>query len=288
MRLVTRGAVPKSLDGPASAGAKELERARAHFGAGSDKEFPFKAYKGPDVREALDRDFLRKCAYCETNIGATQPMDVEHYRPKGAVAEGGRLVKPGYWWLAAEWSNLLPSCIDCNRQRAQQIMGAEGATTVGKANQFPIAPGTARAGHEGGEAAEQALLLDPCTDDGTAHLEFMEDGNVRPRLVDGHESERGEATIEVVALRRKGLADRRMAVALTVAVAISHVEETLRDLNENEALPLPAQAKADRRAMLNDRLRQHVDELERHARPDAEYTAMAEEMIRAFKARIGL
>ena len=288
MRPVDRGPTPASLDGPSSAGGKELAKARAHFAGPAGEEFAFKAYKGADVRAALDRDFQRKCAYCESDIGATQPMDVEHFRPKAAVLVDGELAKPGYWWLAAEWSNLLPSCIDCNRERVQEVVGSVTLRRMGKANQFPLRPGTPRAAAEGGHTAEEPLLLDPCRDRPAEHLEFLEDGNVRPRLAAGAESARGAATIDVVALRRKGLADRRMAVALTVAVAITHVEETLRDLSENADLPLPATVQQERAAALTDRLRRHVQELESHARPTAEYTAMADEMIRAFKARVGL
>ncbi|MEF9674035.1 hypothetical protein QNM99_25505 [Pseudomonas sp. PCH446] len=48
-------------------------------------------------------------------------MDVEHYRPKGAVSEDAS--HPGYWWVAMDWDNLLPSCIDCNRKRKQVTPG---------------------------------------------------------------------------------------------------------------------------------------------------------------------
>lgn len=288
MRRVIRGPAPKSLDGPTSAGGKELTKARAHFGGGVAKEVEFKAYKGDDVRAALDRDFRRKCAYCESNIGATQPMDVEHYRPKSGVADDGKLVKPGYWWLAADWTNLFPSCIDCNRERAQDLVGELDRKTMGKANQFPLAAGSPRATQEGGHTAEKPLLLDPCVDDPTVHLEFMEDGNVRPSEIAGVESERGKATIKVVALQRRGLADRRKAVALAVGVAITNVEDTVRDLAENEMLGLAPQTLVGRRLALTERLRARLRDLEAHAAPDAEYTAMAEEVIRAFKSRLGL
>lgn len=50
-------------------------------------------YSGDDIRASLEELFHRKCAYCETIIaGAT--WDVEHFRPKGRVAE--RADHPGY------------------------------------------------------------------------------------------------------------------------------------------------------------------------------------------------
>ena len=68
-------------------------------------EFTFAAYKADDVREALTRLFRGKCAYCESRYAVTQPMDVEHWRPKGGVEEedvdGKTRLGPGYPWLAA-------------------------------------------------------------------------------------------------------------------------------------------------------------------------------------------
>lgn len=287
MRFVTRGPTPKSLDGPTSAGGKELAKARAFFNRTSTKKVEFAAYKADDVRAALDRDFRNKCAYCESNIGATQPMDVEHYRPKAEVVADGTS-EPGYWWLAAEWTNLYPSCIDCNRERKQELVGGSGRTTAGKANQFPLAAGSARAVREGEQVKERPLLLDPCVDDPSLHLEFLGDGNVRPRLVGGADSPQGTATIEVVALRRKGLADRRAAVATQVAVAITSVEETIRDINHNKSLPLSPQLIEEEHQVLMERLRRRIDAMESHAKPEAIYSAIANEMIRGFKARMGL
>lgn len=65
-------------------------------------------------------------------------MDVEHYRPKGGYLDpDGTLCQPGYYWLAADWNNLFPSCIDCNRER-EQIMVKGQAKKLGKANKFPL------------------------------------------------------------------------------------------------------------------------------------------------------
>jgi hypothetical protein len=82
------------------------------------------AYDTPDgkrsrVEDQLAIAYKNKCAYCERICKA----DIEHYRPKkGVVNDATHL---GYYWLCYEWSNLIPSCITCNR---------EGA----KHNQFPI------------------------------------------------------------------------------------------------------------------------------------------------------
>jgi uncharacterized protein (TIGR02646 family) len=81
-------------------------------------------YNTPDgkrskVEDKLAISYNYKCAYCERLCKA----DIEHYRPKKGVEE--EATHPGYYWLCYEWSNLVPSCITCNR---------EG----GKHNKFPV------------------------------------------------------------------------------------------------------------------------------------------------------
>src|SRR5712671_4895281 len=63
--------------------------------------FEFKVYGDDLLRAALNEQYKYKCAYCETFYGATQPVAVEHYRPKGEILEGNVRVQPGYYWLAA-------------------------------------------------------------------------------------------------------------------------------------------------------------------------------------------
>ncbi|MBG7614641.1 endonuclease [Brevundimonas sp. BAL450] len=187
----TQEAAPASLTGATRIGQKELARAREVFaGAAAPVSFTFRAYKEEDVRHAMERLFHGKCAYCESRYDITGPVDIEHFRPKGAVE--GDDAHPGYWWLAGDWENLLPSCLDCNRRRYQAspvllasvtavlLTSRTGFTTAfqtGKHASFPLAPGGARMITEptGGQrsvatAAERALLLDPCTDEPGDHL----------------------------------------------------------------------------------------------------------------------
>ena len=85
-------------------------------------------------------------------------MAVEHYRPKGEVLEGNLRLRPGYYWLAATWDNLLPSCTDCNSPRRQEESG--GTVRVrGKGKYFPLAKGSRRAKSPGAESRENPLLL---------------------------------------------------------------------------------------------------------------------------------
>src|SRR5690349_2756709 len=90
-------------------GPKETERAIAFYKkkANRGKSFPYKVYNNPQIKAALEHLFKRKCAYCETTYMPAMPSEVEHWRPKGEVETEKKLkIKPGYFWLAANWNNL--------------------------------------------------------------------------------------------------------------------------------------------------------------------------------------
>lgn len=272
MIRVRRGAVarPSALDGPASRGGQERAEATAFYAddANAQSTFAFRAYKDDSVKQALNELFAFKCAYCESSYAATQPVDVEHFRPKGAVVHGGRLRKPGYYWLAAEWENLLPSCIDCNRPRTQEFPDMD-AELSGKANLFPIANEGRRAESPGNERLERRLLLDPCRDHPDRHLEFLDDGNVRPRRrASGRKSEKGEVSIETYGLRRRGLMHERAARAERILFQVAQINRLLRLLDR-----LPDDA--DVETMLEDAMR----ELRAFTDEDREYAGMARQIV---------
>lgn len=172
-------------------------------------------------RRFCEGRFHNKCAYCETSSPRYKP-DAEHYRPKRrvdiksssdsgsvpaqAVDEGGQSIQhPGYFWLAYDWRNLIPSCEKCN-------------TDKGKQNQFPVAqqhvfltrltpaqkaalreePWPSSLGvdmyylkSEDLDTLEQPLLLHPYKDDPADHLDFEHGG-----VIIGT-SPKGDKTIEV-------------------------------------------------------------------------------------------
>lgn len=203
MRQVNRTTVPvpKAFGGPESAAFKERTKAKAYLlaaretvalGGKRPKTYGFSTYKDDAGRLALEALFHGKCAYCESHYASQAPVDIEHYRPKGGVEDDPE--HWGYWWHAADWHNLLPSCIDCNRRRYQILPTPETASLVdlgtagkpiwqvGKENAFPVVPGTRAYGTtdrpEMETENERPYLLDPCRDDPTQHLEFLVDAPV--------------------------------------------------------------------------------------------------------------
>lgn len=160
-----------------------------------------------DVYTNYELSFRGKCAYCERDIH-NQPGDIEHYRPEKRVTDangrpvtrvqGGQVERHrGYYWLAYEWTNLLPACITCNRPGKAFTEGR----LIGKWDRFPVR--NFRAWGPGEESDEDPLLLNPVKDDPTEHLKFDVSGVI------GWRSDKGEMTINILGLNDRGLPRRR-------------------------------------------------------------------------------
>ncbi len=225
---------------------------------GRQQPFPFRIYRDPQIRDALNELFYGKCAYCEVRIIAATPLDVEMYRPKASVAE--RPEHPGYWWLASDWDNLLVACIDCNRSRVH------AGERSGKANRFPLVDETQRAFNPGEETREQPLLLDPCRDDPESHLVFDESGMVVSATA------RGQATISVLGLNRSGLVEARKHAALLVQASIARVETLIRRRPDSPDLA--------------EMLQTELSGLRESTEPSEEFAALKRQLIRPVLDRL--
>jgi uncharacterized protein (TIGR02646 family) len=212
---------PGAIYGAKGPAEKEEQKNRARILAGQTPSFA--VYKRDEIKAALHLLFHGKCAYCESRYVATQPMDVEHWRPKSEVHEPyGTVVRHQYSFLAADWSNLLPSCIDCNRERIHDVVFPDRTRRtlkLGKGNRFPVQG--ARAKDRVSLSNEVVLLLNPYVDTPEDHLEFMREGVVRPR----NGSTKAENSIEVYALNRSGLVNERYERVLLVEKSIHTIRK---------------------------------------------------------------
>ncbi len=212
MIRIQRPPPPPELYGEDSEGAKERKQWEEYWkqvAENSEVEKPkFEAYKL--ARKALEDFNHRKCAYCEARIGhILKSEDIEHWRPKGAVIrnDGSRL-KHGYWWLAADWDNLLPSCPSCNRRGEHFITDEDRKRVSGKGMYFPLKDEEKRATEPGMEAEEEPLLLHPCNDEPPEHLAFVvekgaDEAWVLPKCDSlGERDEKGDTSIRLLGLNR--------------------------------------------------------------------------------------
>ena len=118
-------------------------------------------YANELVKQQLMFDQHDKCCFCEADFTANGYGDVEHFRPKLGFTKtrAGKLIRPGYYWLAYDWDNLFFSCEICNRRH--------------KKNYFPLEDETRRATNHIFDYIEEApLLLNPSVDNPEDHITF--------------------------------------------------------------------------------------------------------------------
>ena len=299
MRYVSRGddKPPVSLSAVKATGKNELQEAQAHYAiAGQTKSFVFEAYSKDDVKWRLNSLFHFKCAYCETFFSASSPVDIEHYRPKGKVSEDP--THAGYWWLAMDWENLLPSCIDCNRKRRQHIVDSssslvemldysqKSAASGGKKDSFPLAAGGIRMLPESRDYEnERALLLNPCMHKPELFLSFISVGSPSLSLVipkGDSISPHGATSIHVYGLNRLGLVQDRTRYLRR----LEFLGDMLISLGELIDQVVRMSLEPEQSDIIIRRLRLLLDktgeEMEVMSSPEQPYSAMAKTWITEF------
>jgi hypothetical protein len=183
-------------------------------------------------REQLFKAFHFKCVYCECSLRPGQIGDVEHFRPKGAVADldfktiyidaAGKEAHPGYYWLVYDVSNLLPACQLCN----------ESGLGGGKRERFPLLDEAKRAKAPGEEIHEEPALINPAAEDPYQHFVLCtETGTL------GLRTPRAEACEKIFNLNREDLCIARWkAYWRTRANVKAVLNESLGDAQEYRRL----------------------------------------------------
>ncbi|MCB9231262.1 MAG: hypothetical protein H6581_06350 [Bacteroidia bacterium] len=92
-------------------------------------------YKGKDVKDALDRIYHKKCAFCEKKLLDTA-RHVEHYRPKRNKKVKKCDATYAYFWLSFSWDNLLLACAECNVKKGN-CFDIEGERAEYKGESLP-------------------------------------------------------------------------------------------------------------------------------------------------------
>lgn len=167
----------------------------ANYEAGN-KIFEFDAgiYGHTTVKSALVELQHGKCCFCESTLRHISSGDVEHFRPKAGFqsALDSPMIRPGYYWLVYDFSNLYLSCEICNRSF--------------KKNFFPLSDETrrVRSHHQHLQINnEGALIIDPAEDEPSEHIEF-------DREIPKPKGEKGRITIERTGLDRFDLNQERL------------------------------------------------------------------------------
>jgi hypothetical protein len=206
----------------------------------------------------LENRFNNKCAYCETKIEGFIG-DAEHFRPKGRVRsetdEASKVVEildennvriqhPGYFWLAYNWKNLLPSCHLCNRYGGKKDLFPVGKQHVGvtrltsaqvnalfeKITQSLASPDIYYLEPADLDVFEDRLLLHPYYDEPEKHLYFKSDG----RCAVWQNSKKGEASKKVYDLdnsvKVRARSEAQLAGRKTYSSILAVTADTISEL----------------------------------------------------------
>lgn len=257
IRIKRRGLEPGVLTGRGRKSAKalcdEYQRHKQDYDRG-DKKFEFDAsiYASRSVKNALVRSQHGKCGFCESKVTHVAYGDVEHFRPKAGFvqSESDSLERPGYYWLAYSWSNLVFCCQLCNQRF--------------KRNLFPLENPEERARSHGDDIArERPLFINPTVDDPAGLIGFREE---IPYAKPG--SKRGSVTIGALGLDRSELNEVRLDY-FQMLVLLKQTREILLERKEAEGIPIE----------LEGQLKEIEEQLLRSQRDDAPFAAMARALM---------
>jgi hypothetical protein len=237
----------------AKAMRKAFDASPGDYASGA-KTFEFDAsiYGHPSVKDALRKAQHDKCCFCESKVTHIAYGDVEHFRPKAGIRQtpDEPLGRPGYFWLAYEWTNLYFCCQLCNQRF--------------KRNLFPLGDPKARALSPRDDVArEHPLFLDPGAVDPGLHIGFREE---IAYPIGG--SPCGAATIESLGLNREELVELRRD-----AYQAMRLLKEARVLLATELEANPTSRK------LSAQLKKIDAFLARHLKDSAQYASMARALL---------
>lgn len=276
---------PSVLDKTDRNGQTETEKAIEFYSnpLNNGQTFSFKIYSEPEVKDALIRLFNGKCAYCESSFLHVYSGDIEHFRPKAEIEEATPNKKPGYYWLAANWDNLLLSCRNCNQKLKHLVYGSSLKKTMGKMNQFPLSDSTKyvrRHDHLNGIRDEEPyrLLINPCIDKPEEYLEYGVEGIIKAKKdVDGKPNSKGSKSIEVYVLQRVPLVQAREKVLVDIQAQIQRVKEAV--INYNDHL---SDMDSTKKFYFEKILKRELERLKAFLNPKEQYVGMARQIISVF------
>lgn len=153
------------------------------------------------LADMVYQEFAGACAFCERPV---DPSDgVSHFRPLTVDGDyDGEGHADHYSWLAYEWLNIFLICRTCQKLRRDRFY------VTGRRARFLATFDEVR-------AEERPLLIDPTSESPSSHLSFLFTGECIPK----HNSAKGKATVDLLALNDVELVRRRIEAIETVVGA---------------------------------------------------------------------
>lgn len=278
---------PEILTLPNGRGAKETKRAIEYYSKSNTtrsfkntKPFKFSVYSDRKVKDKLIDLFNEKCAYCESKFLHVYSGDVEHFRPKGKIKEATPQ-KPGYYWLAANWDNLLLSCRNCNQKLKHLTVGSTIKETMGKMDQFPLIDGGFHIqNHEKNISEEEPfrLLINPCIENPEHFFKYdINSGVIIPKPTSSKEKKMAKASIKTYVLQRVPLVQARERKAIEILAQIQRVKEAVKNVSDSTE-----STDSFKKIYFDKILIRELKKLKQFLSPNEEYLGLARQIINAF------
>lgn len=202
-------------------------------------------YNHDKVKKELNDIYGNKCAYCESLLEISGYKRIDHYRPKEKIKDihGNKLNNhKGYFWLAYEWSNLVPCCEICNGAKSDYFPLLEVESRVSDFHidiPFPTIPPDDdwkeywQSWRECWNpmayplSNEKRLLLNPELDEVEKYFYYMIDGRIQSDEIEGIIS------IKIYDLNREPLQfERKKVIDLYYDKLLEYIDDYLEDKNE--------------------------------------------------------
>ena len=272
---------PDILTNPNGRGVKETKKAIEYYSkANVSKPLKFSVYSDSEVKDTLIKLFKEKCAYCESRFLHVYSGDVEHFRPKGKIFDAPN-PKPGYYWLAADWDNLLLSCRNCNQKLKHLTVGKTDKETMGKMDQFPLdAGGVHVQSHEKNISEEEPfrLLINPCIENPEDFFKYdMESGVITPKSSNKKNKKMAEESIRVYVLQRVPLVQARERKAIQILAQIQRVKEAIKNVSD-----FADNSSNIKKIYFDKILKKELKKLKQFLSPNEEYLGLAKQIINEF------
>ncbi len=225
-------------------------------------------YRHTSVVESLNKIYAGKCGYCESFLGVSSSLSVDHYRPKKRVK---KTEHSGYYWLTYEWSNLLSICWLCNSK---------------KSNEFPLEDKEKRihqpqnrrmqwVANSESLLSEKPLILNPEIDEPEEYLSINTDGVLAAK----NDSQRGSTTIEKCDLNRHGLIKERNMIITEARKRLWDTAFLIRQEVRNGRIS----RKEEFIRAIWDRFNTELYLLLSRKKPEKEYSLVGKYMLQEFK-----
>ena len=272
---------PEILSDPDGRGIRETKKAIEYYSQiNVSKPFKHKIYSNPQVKDALIELFKEKCAYCESRFLHVYSGDVEHFRPKGKIADAPN-PKPGYYWLASNWNNLLLSCRNCNQKLRHLTVGNSKKETMGKMDQFPLdTNGIHVQSHEHDISTEEPfrLLINPCIENPEDFFKYdIDSGVIIPKPLNGKEKKMAEESIRVYVLQRVPLVQARERKSIQILAQIQRVKEAVKNVSD-----FSDSGSNVKKIYFDKILKKELKKLKQFLFPNEEYIGLAKQIINEF------